>query len=487
MLSFVISTFLMSTPNRVSTEADLNLFTSQIAWAGKQLHDNSLVQLVRWVSLQVHGRIVGDKDERKDSPLVDVLLRMLQMESQLQKDAERKLIALMQHTLKTSVPRWKETETPTRDVDWPRTYQRALVQPPTRYQNRVTERVPDAQLMGALVYQARQWRDLLSRASQRYQQRCDALNDAVDALKDRHAVRPGPLTLPLIHRLEQHGPTAQDAARAIRRVFAQQHRIPKPERIRERIRSALEQQDDLYGDAIDVKNKAFNDILEVSVMTAVMRVVDGKAEWELSEISLDGKKFKAVYQHTAHPITVTIGKSPPSSDAYVQIRKSAGMAKNVNPSDGEPDLCLTFTNTGSGESISVMGDAKRNGSKEKEGAGYFRDGLRTATYYMSAYARAMDVTVVDTKNWDRSDPEAGSLRAPTGAIRPTVTLFCRQGTNTIFFTDADDAPGNDQCPPILACDMEQHFGMDSNSEEWSSPFMEGWFDHIANQAVDILG
>ena len=165
----------MSTPNRVSTEADLNLFTSQIAWAGKQLHDNSLVQLVRWVSLQVHGRIVGDKDEREDSPLVDALLRMLQMESQLQKDAERKLIALMQHTLKTSVPRWKETETPTRHIDWPRTYQRALVQPPTRYQNRVTERVPDAQLMGALVYQARQWRDLLSRASQSYQQRCDAL------------------------------------------------------------------------------------------------------------------------------------------------------------------------------------------------------------------------------------------------------------------------------------------------------------------------
>ena len=478
----------MSNSNRVSTEADLNLFTSQIAWAGKQLHDNSLVELVRWVSLQVHGRIAGDKEEREDSPLVDALLRMLQMDSPLQKDAERKLIALMQHTLKTSVPRWKETDTPTRHVDWPRTYQRALVYPPTRYQSRVTERIPDAQLMGALVYQARQWGDLLSRASQSYQQRSDALNDAVDALTDRHAVRVGPLTLPLIHRLEQHGPRAQDAARAIRRVFAQQHRIPKPGHIRKHLHSVLEQQDDLYEDAIDAKNKAFNDILEVSVMTAVMRVVDGNTDWELSEISLDGSKFKAVYQHTVHPITVTIGKSPPSSDAYVQMRKLAGMAKNVNPSDSEPDLCLTFTNTKSDKSISVMGDAKRNGSTkdEKEGAGYFRDGLRTATYYMSAYAKAMDVTISNTKEWEPSDPDEASLRAPTGKIRPTVTLFCRQGTDTTFFSVSDDAPSNDKCPPILACDMEQHFGMNSNSKKWSSTFMERWFDHIANQAVDIL-
>ena len=474
----------MSTHNRVSTEADLSLFTSQIAWAGKQLHDNSLVELVRWVSLQVHGRITGDK-ERENSPLVNALLRMLQMDSQLQRDAERKLIALMQHTLKTSVPRWKETDTPTRNVDWPRTYQQALVQPPTRYQNRVTERVPDAQLMGALVYQARQWRDLLSRASKSYQQRCEALNDTIDALTDRHAVHPGPLTLPLIHRLEQHGPTAQDAARAIRRVFAQQHQVPNPGHIRKHLHSVLEQQDDLYEDAIDAKNKAFNDILEVSVITAVMRVVDKTEEWEPSDISLDGSKFRAVYQHTIHPITVAIGKSPPSPDAYVQIRKSAGMAKNVNPSDSEPDLCLTFTDTESGQSISVMGDAKRNGSTKDEGAGYFRDGLRTATYYMSAYAKAMRVTVADTEEWESSGTEGASLHAPTGAIRPTVTLFCRQGTDTTLFTDADEAP-HDQCPPILACDMEHHFGV-TDSEKWSSPFMEEWFDHIANQAVDILG
>ena len=476
----------MSNSNRVSTEADLDLFTSQIAWAGKQLHDNSLVELVRWVSLQVHGRITGDKEKREDSPLVDVLLRMLQMESQLQKDAERKLIALMQHTLKTSVPRWKETDTPTRNVDWPCTYQQALVQPPTRYQNRVTERVPDAQLMGALVYQARQWRDLLSRASQSYQQRCDALNDAVDALTDRHAVRPGPLTLPLIHRLEQHGPTAQDAARAIRRVFAQQHQIPSPKRIREHLSEVLESDSDLSEKAWNRKNSAFNDILEVSVITAVMRVVDKTKEWEPSDISLDGSKFKAVYQHTAHPITVTIGKSPPSAtDVYMQMRKSAGMAKIRTPQNSEPDLCLTFTNTESDESISVMGDAKRNGSTKDEGADYFRDGIRTATYYMSAYAKAMRVTVSDTEEWESSNPDASSLRAPTGAIRPTFTLFCRQGTDTTFFTDGADPPSNNQCPPILACDMEHHFGV-TDSEEWSSPFMEEWFAHIAEQAVSIL-
>jgi hypothetical protein len=34
--------------------------------------------------------------------------------------------------------------------------------------------------------------------------------------------------------------------------------------------------------------------------------------------------------------------------------------------------------------------------------------------------------------------------------------------------------------------MEHHFGV-TNSEEWSSPFMEEWFAHIAEQAVDILG
>jgi hypothetical protein len=131
----------------------------------------------------------------------------------------------------------------------------------------------------------------------------------------------------------------------------------------------------------------------------------------------------------------------------------------------------------------VLGDTKRNASLRNEGADLFRDGLRTATYYLSAYGKAVDT-------------QFSEQVGPIGAIRPTFTLFFRQGTETKDrVREALREPDPSSIPPILACDIENHFDLEGDVrrsgtaehvEDWQSDFLVAWFDCISTQAVLIL-
>jgi hypothetical protein len=52
------------------------------------------------------------------------------------------------------------------------------------------------------------------------------------------------------------------------------------------------------------------------------------------------------------------------------------------------------------------------------GQNYFRNGLRTPTYYLHAFPHALGADVMDATPWSEDDTEAFS-----GCIRSTVTLL----------------------------------------------------------------
>lgn len=94
--------------------------------------------------------------------------------------------------------------------------------------------------------------------------------------------------------------------------------------------------------------------------------------------------------------------------------------------------------------------------------------------------------------WIEDNTEASS-----GCIRPTVTLFFRQGIESESQgSRAVEKPASySGIPPILACDIKEHFGLDNaasdgkksgTDEGWSSPFLKRWLKCISEQAIEHL-
>jgi hypothetical protein len=476
-------------------DKDLRLFIEQVSWTGKQRQDESLVETARWICRQVNDRAI---EGQNSGSLARVFLHLLQMDTEVQAEAEHQLIELMKQTVRTSVPRWKETDLPTRDVDWAKTYQQALTRPPTRHQNRATERVPDSRLMGGLVYQARQWRDLLNRSSgSKHQERGDALHKAIQQLQRRQKLRIGPLTHPLLQRLRRHGPKAEKATKALLRVYTHQHEVPEPPFLAKRICEAVESTEVNFAESTDA---AYDNLLEFSVISSVTRTAASSDTWtdlsfEVPHSDQDTNEkntIQATLSHRKKPISLHIGKHPPGEDTFTEIRKVAGLAKHQTPEDSQPDICLTFRDERTDENeISVLGDVKRNATDK--GTTLLRDGLRTATYYMSAFPHTIQASIADAEVWNPS----GDTEVLSGSIRPTFTLFFLQGIEA-------DSKGigalrdckKSEIPPILACDIENHFGLENligfsnkeneDSDKWQSDFLTQWLDCVTDQAVEYL-
>jgi hypothetical protein len=107
---------------------------------------------------------------------------------------------------------------------------------------------------------------------------------------------------------------------------------------------------------------------------------------------------------------------------------------------------------------------------------------------MSAFAGALQANFVSPDTWG-GDYEGG--KAPSGVIRPTITLFFRQNTEPSVFQKEGAAAADVSAPSILACDLENHFGLQDSQteedwEEWRSAFLERWLAHISKQACDHL-
>ena len=455
--------------SRVDSSLDLRLFQHQVGWAAEEMRDRSLIELARWICVQIRR-----SDDEETQSLARLLIHLLRMDAPEQHRAEDALIDALQHRFYAQVPRRVLRDEPRRNVDWSDTYRRALTGTPTTFVSQEVEQKPDRALMGALVYQAHQWRDMLGASEKSsHQERADAL----DAASKRHlptlqgALQP--LSPPLMHRLRQNGTEAYRLSVLLNRVFAQQH--TRPERLISTIRKAIDEADGWWSSEDADSQNAWNGILEFSILTAITRVADMSPNWALDSIDTD-KTYQAHLTHTDAPLRLTVQKSPPGADAFKSIRKRAGMAKYRDARDSQPDICLTFTHTGTEASVSVLGDAKRNATGD-HGGDYLYSSFRTAPYYMSAFADALGLHV------DKGEP--------VGAIRPTFTLFFRQGIEAPHPAREALANGDaENVPPILAFDIEHHLGLKAsdpeNNSSWSAPILEDWLACITRQARDRL-
>lgn len=462
---------------RIDVDYDLELFSKQVGWAAGVADDKELIEVVRWICLQL------SRDETTDGmeALSRFLLRLLRLDTPEQIEAEKRLVSLLSRSFHSKVVHTTVADVPGRDVDWSETYARSLTGRPTRFVSRDVERRPDDQLMGALLYQAQQWSDVLKTSGRpSHQERADQLSQVVDQHPRRTELRLSPLSQPMLQRLQQKGEEARQAAVALSRVLSYQH--SRPQRLVDAVTRAVDSSDGWWSGEAAADQSAWNGLLEFSVLSAITQTAARSAAWNLC--SLDTQKtYRARLEHRFLPLQLTVQKSAPVPDVFTQIRQEAGMTKNQTARDSQPDICLTFSNVETEASISVLGDTKRNASLQNEGADLFRDGLRTATYYLSAYGKALDT-------------QFSEQVGPRGAIRPTFTLFFRQGTETKDrVREALRKRASRSIPPILACDIENHFDLEGSvrnsdvakqDEDWHSDFLVDWFDCISTQAVSLL-
>ena len=457
------------TPNRISLEADRELFKQQVAWAAANIGEQRIAQIVGWIC-----RNIENVSDIGTTSLQNTLLRLLRIDAPEQIEAEKKLIALLDRRLCTKTVRWKKTDVPTRSVDWSETYRYAQTSTPLSFINRTIERPPDKELVGALSYQAQQWRDLLPQAG-KYEERRQQLNAAIERRSPDASRHMNPLTSPLLHRLRRQSKVGRQLATLLNRIYSRQQK--KPREIATTIVSAIDKSDQLSQKA--GSNTNWNYILELSVLMAITRAADSSPTWSLTNMSSQNGSFQAFLSHADRHIDLEIRKSPPGDDVYVSsIRERAGLTKIQSASNSQPDICLTFKNTQTEDEISILGDAKRNGNKIKEGAGYFREALRTATYYLSAYSKPLGVRYSDGEG-------------PVGKIRPTFTLFCRQGVEITQLTqEALINERHGHLPPILAFDIESQLAayrsLSVDNVSSSPDWLSCWIRALTQQAEDHL-
>lgn len=462
---------------RVGINYDLELFSKQVGWAAGAAGEKGLIEVVQWICLQLSR----DETLEDTEALSRFLLHLLRLDTPEQLEAEHRLAGLLDRSFHSSVARTTVSDIPGRDVDWSATYTRSLTGRPTRFVARKVQKRLDDQLIGALLYQAKQWRDVLEASGRAdHQDRGRRLANVVEQHPRRPMLRLSPLSKTMLRRLQQHGEEARLAASVLIQVLSYQH--TQPQRLVDAVTRSIHSTDGWWSGDNAAKESAWNALLEFSVITAITQTAACTSAWNLRALETK-ETYQAQLEHMSLPLRLTIQKSAPTQDIFTDIRVAAGMTKNQSARDSQPDICLTFCNTDTETSISVLGDSKRNGSMQNEGADLFRDGLRTATYYLLAYGNALGTHI--TKDGE-----------PTGAIRPTFTLFFRQGTETSeSVRKALRLPNPSSIPPILACDIESHFDLDGSlnendysepTGEWHSDFLADWFDSISAQAVSAL-
>ena len=459
---------------RVDIAHDLELFIDQVSWAAQQLEPATITDVVQLICAQLQE---SDKPESTGA-LASFLLKLLRLDAPEQKKAEKALIRLMKRPIMSAQVVRRYSEIAERAVDWSETYAQSLTGQPTRFVSRVTERKPDKELMGALRFQACQWRDILRLSDEaRHKQRAELLHEAQEKLQPLTTGSLVPLNNVRLKRLRRHGPMAAEAVEALSQVYGLKHR-PSDTLANTLRRGILDTNQTWWKKHSKRSSTALPAMLEFSILTAIAQTAARSEMWKLTNMHAR-ECFRAELMHTELPLKLTINKSAPSADSFTELREVIGLTKNRNAQDSQPDICLTFQHKETKEQISVLGDAKRNGDLEDQGAGYFRDGLRTATYYLAAFGEAVGAKYVDN--------------IPRGAISPAFTLFFRQGTDKVQVNIDTLMDSEKETPSIMACDIEQHFGLSGTLRtekadgKWSSPFLQAWLALLTQQAATVLG
>ena len=469
--------------------ADLELFAEFAAWLPGPLYGNSIIGLSDWIAHQA-DRSRSNQEGREE--LLQALRSWLSIDSPEQVAAEKTLVRLLTEIeLQRSGVRSRHSEQIGRDVDWGRTYADSVSRTPARFWCRERVRVPDRSLRGGLLWLARAWHRLLE-------------NDDEDARKDgarRHGeriqqlarvlhpprslqLRERPLSRSHLDRLRHSGVVAPADLRNFERAVARQLSLPAQPTRRKHLRRYLDESVERRPSRKKGPPAMLPLLLELSVRMAIVRAACERPEkgsddawqpWRLIPAYQTDEVFTLRSPDDDLECQVAGWQKLRDKDVTTHLRHVAGMDPDHKARDSQPDIHLLFRRVGErddGESgISVLGDSKRNG----DGTGLFRDGLRTATFYMLAYHNELGLKVGE-----------GVIEGP---VHPAFTLFFRQGVEwppgedpLLDLRDGQDA--DDQRPVLLAMDMDNHFG--ATRDGWNGGAMRRWFRALARQAAAHL-
>ena len=464
----------------VDPTEDFNILIEQSAWAVANLPTKSLIEAVHWLAHQLAPS--AKEGEESLTELTARMLKVLKLDSQEQERAERALIELLELDLSATNSVWEGCRDIRRDTNWARTYERAVVTPPTLYYRKAINRQPDHQLREALLHQAVLWRDLLSSLEQEavYGERIRALDQAV-ASHSRNARMTQPITTMLLRRLSRHGPQARVVAERLSALYKAQWQQPSSDAVKRWLRECAKD----WWKACGSNERRLHGLFEFSILLSITRAGHQSSHWKLDHISMDDGGFRARLIREDRGFVCEISKQPPGEDAYKSIRYQSGMTAHQDARDSQPDICICFarrdalqknqllTSLDRSQRITLLGDSKRNGSAEKKGANYLREGLRTGTYYQAAFAKELGLEI----------NEEGLIDGP---VRPFFTLFFRQGIETLSSTEEairDIQRGN--IPQFMCYALEEDFPAQPE-HSWSSTKLTEWFHCLQAQAIKPL-
>ncbi len=138
----------------------------------------------------------------------------------------------------------------------------------------------------------------------------------------------------------------------------------------------------------------------------------------------------------------------------------------------QPDIVVMFwLESQPGRCAFVLADAKRNATRD--GETYLRASLDVAATYLMSFGYRMGLTLPGL--------DGGAI---TTALKPAVTIFCRQSTGRNAQSATAVLRTDTHAPVVMAFDLEQHFS--PAMRPWHSPVLAAWLGSLGRQAIRIL-
>lgn len=463
-----------STAETSSRDWLVDTFIDHSTWLAPYLSNPSRMGVFQWLV------------EHLTSDAVKELESILRLDSRVQQKAEEQLIDFFEQNSRPKIRRRvkRRSRQISRRTDWGRTMGRAVHNPPTVYWEDRRIKVPDVQLMQALVSTARSWSSVLRKAEKF--ERANNLTSSYEHLPNRWK-KPAPLGRRELKRLRRFDPQLAKVIEAALHYWRQQLDDRNSEDFRQLLLKLVD-----GADAFDQSSDR-NVLMELTVTVAIARAVTegegptdsfGDRCWQLERLLLEQDDVPPVRLRSGE-LCCEISKKKPDNQLRVD-----GLDRNVDilneigvSADGyEPDIVLQFwLEKQTDQFIFAFADAKRNQSDD--GQGYIRTSLKdTATAYLVAFAHLM------------GEPSESVPPHRIGtAVNPAVTIFAYQGVDKVAGIPCREHDNtrilsclrNSERLPWLVAFDRQHLGARTD-DTWQSPFLSAWFNRLARQAHRAL-
>lgn len=443
------------------------LFVANAYWFRKYLSNPGAFALVSWILAQL------DTQEEK---LRQKLVSMFRMSKPIQEEAEKALCDFLsdddQHVW-AERRRTRRTPKLSRNVDWPLTYERNLIQPPLEYWERSPARFPDEELMSALLGLAESWGVMCDVAN--CTNRRDRLRDAIER-----------------HRNVRRRSVSYDSRMSRRLWNVEPEVAEKIDKALELSRSLTDESD--KKDALKQVAEVIQDyadrpvLLERVALLSIARAAE-ECGWKVSQGQVraptDGGMPK-IELKSGDGLRCMLGKMKPEDGGEGYSDRLSFLREQLDFKAGtghEPDITLEFTPIDAGNKIYVLADAKKYGSGSNMEAC-----VSDASKYLVAYGHLMGVSMKEGGNGNQ-DPFVCK-------VKPALTLFFLKGVQQVGGVSIPGPGHNRQAQmeqtkrniedgkltSIMALDCS-HISMESGEP---SNLLQSWFKRVADQADEYL-